>query len=188
MSLPRIFRTSIDTIPTIPNFKAFEVSKDIEALSMYDIGILWQGSKSHNNDINRSIPIKYIKQFVLNNSNLRFINLQLDNDEDLSNISNISCHSDKIKTIDDTLAILHKCKIVITVDSMIAHLAGSANIPTYILHAYSPDWRWLIDRKDSPWYPSITNIRQKQLRDWHSVFDQLDQEIKSVFDSKINID
>jgi hypothetical protein len=71
---------------------------------------------------------------------------------------------------------------------MIAHLAGSANIPTYILHAYSPDWRWLIDRRDSPWYPSITNIRQKQLRDWHSVFDQLDQEIKSVFDSKINID
>jgi tetratricopeptide (TPR) repeat protein len=188
MSLPRIFRTGIDTIPAIPNFKAFEVSSDVQELPMYDIGILWQGSKSHNNDINRSVPIKHIKQFVQNNSNLSFINLQLNNDEDLSDISNISCHSDKIKTLDDTLVILQKCKIVITVDSMIAHLAGSANIPTYILHAYSPDWRWLIDRRDSPWYPSITNIRQKQLRDWHSVFDQLDQEIKSVFDSKINID
>ena len=188
MSLPRIFRTNLDTIPAVPNFKEHKISSDMMLIPTYDIGILWQGSKAHHNDINRSVPVQLIEEFITKHSNLKFLNLQLDKDENINKLPNVDYHSDKLNYLDDTLVLLKRCKIIVTVDSMIAHLAGSANLKTFVLHAFSPDWRWLLDRKDSPWYPSITNIRQKQLRDWNSVFEQLDQEIKTVFNSDFNID
>jgi hypothetical protein len=184
MSLPRLFKTTLANIPEIPYLKT---NTKIN-IATQDIGIFWKGSSSHVNDDNRSVDTKIIEQFISYNSDKKFLNLQLDRDEDLSTFSNVLNAKNYINDFTDTLALLNKCRVVVTVDSMIAHLAGSANIPTIVLHAHSPDWRWLQDRKDSPWYPSIINIRQKTERDWKSVILEAQQQIDSLFKSEIIID
>jgi hypothetical protein len=63
---------------------------------------------------------------------------------------------------------------------MLAHLSGSMDKPTFVLQAFSPDWRWGLDRTDSLWYPSITNIRQPKLEDWESVFKQVEGIVNSL--------
>jgi len=181
MSLPRIFRTTLETIPAIPNFKPYEAT--IEAVKA-DIGILWQGSKEHKNDFNRSIPLNYIETLLQQHKDKSFISLQLQPEERLTQYANISQPGHNIQNVDDALKLLQSCKLIVTVDSMIAHLAGSANIPTLLLHAFSPDWRWMLDRTDTPWYPSITNIRQTSLQNWDSVFDVLNSHLQTRFDSK----
>jgi hypothetical protein len=181
MSLPRIFRTTLETIPAIPNFKPYEATIDTVKA---DIGILWQGSKEHKNDFNRSIPLNYIETLLQQHKDKSFVSLQLQPEEQLTQYSNISQPGHNIQNVDDALKLLQSCKLIVTVDSMIAHLAGSANIPTLLLHAYSPDWRWMLDRTDTPWYPSITNIRQTSLQNWDSVFDVLNSHLQTRFDSK----
>jgi len=181
MSLPRIFRTTLDSIPEIPHFKAYAPTLTPEKA---DISILWQGSKQHKNDYNRSVPTEYIKHLLTQHSSKTFMSLQLEPDEELNSFSNLSQPGRSISNLDDALALLQSCKLVITVDSMIAHLAGSAGIPTAVLHAYSPDWRWMLDRSDTPWYPSIYNIRQSSLQNWDSVFTVLNRHLETVFGIK----
>jgi tetratricopeptide (TPR) repeat protein len=184
MSLPRIFKTTLSNIPSIP-YLTTSVKSELETS---DIGIFWRGSAAHANDENRSVPTHIVNSFIDNNNNKTFINLQIDRDEDLAPRDNITNAKDYIKDFRDTLAILNKCRVVITVDSMIAHLACSANIPTFILHADSADWRWLIKRRDSPWYPSAINLHQDSNKNWVTVFTQLQEEIDALFQSKILID
>lgn len=170
MSLPRIFKTGLESIPPIPKFTAF---KNTVSTKQYNYGILWQGSKEHKNDYNRSMPIEYITKLLSLFPEKQFVSLQLDHYAELEKYSNCDQVGHLINTIDDTLNIINSCECIITVDSMIAHLAGSADKKTLLLHAYSPDWRWMLDRPDSPWYPSITNIRQSEIGNWDSVYQQL---------------
>lgn len=181
MSLPRIFRTTLESIPEIPQFKAYEPTISPPKAN---IGILWQGSKEHKNDYNRSVPLSYIKSLITQHSDKTFLSLQLEPNAELNNLPNLKQLGESISNIDDTLTLLQSCDLVVTVDSMIAHLAGSAGIPTVVLHAFSPDWRWMLDRPDTPWYPSIYNIRQTSIQNWDSVFTALDKHLETVFDNK----
>lgn len=184
MSLPRVFKTTLSNIPSIPYLKTSVSS----TLKMHDIGLFWKGSAIHANDENRSIPTEYINSFISENKDKTFINLQLDRDEDLNNFDNVTNAKTLIKDFTDTLSILKKCRLIVAVDSMIAHMAGSANIPTIVLHANAPDWRWLEDRRDSPWYPSIINIRQTEKNNWIDVLNAAQEEINSLYQSEIIID
>jgi tetratricopeptide (TPR) repeat protein len=184
MSLPRVFKTTLSNIPDIPYLKTSTDSP----LKMADIGIFWKGSAAHANDENRSIPTELINSFIRNNKEKTFINLQIERDEDLIHCDNIANAKKYINDFRDTLAALNKCRVVVTVDSMIAHLACSANIPTFILHADSADWRWLLKRRDSPWYTSAINLHQDSSKSWTPVLDQLQKEINTLFQSKILID
>lgn len=184
MSLPRVFKTTLSNIPSIPYFK----TKSNVDLEIHDIGIFWKGSAAHANDSNRSIPTALINSFVAHNKNKKFISLQLDRDEKLLDSHNLTRAKKYINDVTDTLSILKRCRVIITVDSMIAHLAGSANVPTILLHAYSPDWRWLQDRRDSPWYPSIVNLRQDNSKNWSTVLESAQKEINALFENEILID
>jgi tetratricopeptide (TPR) repeat protein len=184
MSLPRIFRTSLDNIPETPNFRS-NSNMDIPE---FDVGIFWQGSKEHRNDKNRSIPSNLVKDFIQEFPTLSFVSLQLDENYEVENLPNVYTYRENIKSIDDTLKIINKCKLVLTVDSMVAHLAGSANKDTYILHAYSPDWRWMLEIKNSPWYPSVTNIRQDKNKNWQKPLLEAKEHLQKVFASKIIVD
>ena len=73
---------------------------------------------------------------------------------------------DSIESFDDTAAIIELMDAIVTIDTSIAHLAGSLGKKTFVLLSWHPDWRWLLDRSDSPWYPSATLFRQKSLNDW----------------------
>lgn len=184
MSLPRIFKTTLSNIPSIPYLKTD--TKIVVPQS--DIGIFWKGSAAHANDENRSIPTNLINKFIEYNNDKTFINLQIERDEELTQRDNIINAKQFINDFTDTISILNSCRVVITVDSMIAHLAGSANIPTFVLHADSADWRWLINRRDSPWYPSIINLHQDATKTWEPVISALQQEINTLFKSEILID
>jgi tetratricopeptide (TPR) repeat protein len=145
------------------------------------IGIVWKGSTHHFNDINRSIDVSFINTLVANNPHLNFVTLQLDRLEGLNIYDNLLIpEKDSIDTIEKTMAMINTCTNIITVDSMIAHLAASMLKRTYILHAFSPDWRWGLSRKDSIWYPTVINIRQEKSGDWDSVFNKLQAELNSI--------
>lgn len=161
MSLPYLFNTTVSTVPAPPNFIT-DISLTDKA---YDIGICWQGSKHHYNDINRSIPWTIIEEFMHNNSSLTFTYLQLENNKHIS-------------TLEATLALIKSCSIIITVDSMIAHLAASAGSQTWLLLPYSSDWRWGTKETASEWYPSVRIFRQKQTGDWDSVLAEVTAALK----------
>lgn len=184
MSLPRVFKTTLSNIPSIPYLQTYKES----SITVSDIGIFWRGSAAHANDKNRSIPTSLINSFISSNKDRSFTSLQIDRDEDLEEHENLVKAKPFINDFTDTLSVLKRCRLVITVDSMIAHLAGSANIPTIVLHANSADWRWLIKRRDSPWYPSIINLHQDDSKNWNVVLDAVQREIKALFDNEILID
>jgi hypothetical protein len=73
----------------------------------------------------------------------------------------------------DTAAIMKNLDLVVTSDTAIPHLAGALGVPVWLALPFVPDWRWLLDRSDSPWYPTMRLFRQKQLGDWTGVFDEM---------------
>ena len=81
---------------------------------------------------------------------------------------------------DNTAAVIEHLDLVITTDTSIAHLAGAMGKPVWIMLSYNPDWRWLLERRDCPWYPSARLFRQQQIGNWAGVIDQLRNELRSV--------
>ncbi len=86
-------------------------------------------------------------------------------------------------TLADTAALIEELDLVISVDTSIAHLAGALARPCWVLLPFAPDWRWLLEREDSPWYPTLRLFRQRALRDWTGVVsrvaDELDQLVRA---------
>jgi len=73
---------------------------------------------------------------------------------------------------------------VITIDTAVAHLAGAMGKPVWVLLPHIPDWRWLLDRQDSPWYPTMKLFRQSQRGDWQSVFEQVQEQLTILVQNK----
>jgi ADP-heptose:LPS heptosyltransferase len=78
----------------------------------------------------------------------------------------------------DSAAVTESLDLVITLDSALAHLAGALGRPVWVALKQVPDWRWFLDRSDSPWYPSMTLFRQKSEGDWHSVFAAMESQVR----------
>ena len=87
----------------------------------------------------------------------------------------------------DTAAIMETLDLVITTDTAIAHLAGALAIPTWIALGYIPDWRWLLERDDSPWYPTVKLFRQPSMGDWTSVFANIRKELTTFSARSVRI-
>ncbi len=151
------------------------------------IGIAWQGNPDHQADAYRSLPLAQFESLATSPS-IEWYSLQrgagteqiaawrgaqplvlLPHDVDQSSGAFM-----------DTAAIMHSLDLVITSDTAIAHLAGSLGIPTWIALGYVPDWRWLLGRRDSPWYPSVRLFRQPSMGDWSSVFEHMAAELPST--------
>ena len=84
----------------------------------------------------------------------------------------------------ETAALLRCLDLVITVDTSVAHLAGALGCPTWILLPHHPDWRWLLDRDDSPWYPTVRLFRQPKPRDYDSVVDRVSAELTAMISKR----
>ena len=93
--------------------------------------------------------------------------------------------SKDINDFEDTASIIKELDLIISVDTSVAHLAGAMGKPVWTLLAFNSDWRWLLERKDSPWYPSMKLFRQKKLGDWDSVFKEICEEVNAKSDLKI---
>jgi Flp pilus assembly protein TadD len=133
------------------------------------VGIVWRGNAEPQN---RSIPIEcLVPLFAMDG--IRFVALQGDSTTAesalLGGYANLRSLGESLRSFDDTAAIVAAVDLVITVDTAIAHLAGALGKPAWVLLKSGADWRWLLDRADSPWYPSVRLFRQRKLGDWDTV-------------------
>ena len=141
------------------------------------VGIAWQGNPDHQADVFRSIPLKQF-EVLAEVPNVELYSLQSGHGiEQLSSwkgVQPLKRFGDNVDKSSgafmDTAAIMQQLDLVITSDTSIAHLAGALGVPTWIALNYIPDWRWLLSRSDSPWYPSVRLFRQPGLGDWPGVF------------------
>ncbi|HLJ95250.1 MAG TPA: tetratricopeptide repeat protein [Gemmataceae bacterium] len=178
LSLPGIFRTTLATIPAqVPYLFADPQLRDQWQMEMnrrpgFKIGIAWQGNPAHVQDRRRSLPLAGFEPLTrLERGELYSLQVGPGVDQlahvgfpviDLGSRFNPACFQDAAAAI---LAL----DLVITVDSAIAHLAGGMGIPVWVLLPYVPDWRWLLEREDSPWYPTMRLFRQAEREDWDGV-------------------
>lgn len=176
MSLPRILRTNINTIPSFN----FYITADVNFIAKWKIhfanknrlqvGLAWSGSQNHINDHNRSMALSQL--LPLFDLDVDWHVVQNDvrtTDFSLLNKLPLRDWSRDLRTFDDTAALLSQLDLVITVDTSIAHLSAALGRPTIIMLPFAPDFRWLLSRNDSPWYPSVQLCRQHTPNDWTEV-------------------
>ncbi|WP_454017561.1 tetratricopeptide repeat protein [Azospirillum sp. Marseille-Q6669] len=178
MSLPRAFGTDLASVPAPPAYLAAEADEverwgrriaevDTGAGSGPRVGLVWAGNPNHRNDRNRSIPVERLAP-LLDAPGLRLFSLQT-GDAKAARPATLPDLTAGIRDFADSAAILANLDLVIAVDTATIHLAGALGVPAWLLLPYAPDWRWLLDRADSPWYPSLRLFRQPSPGDWDSV-------------------
>jgi tetratricopeptide (TPR) repeat protein len=189
LSLPHAMKTTIDTIPQTDAY----IFSDKKIVSIWKerlgtktkprVGIVWSGNAKHKNDHNRSIALKDFIKYLP--KDYEYISLQkeiIDSDKKtLKKNKHIKYFGDEIKDFSDTAALCELVDLVISVDTSVAHLSAAMGKETWILLPYIPDWRWLLDTKDSPWYNSVQLYRQNENRDWNSVLEKVASDLKKLF-------
>ena len=154
--------------------------------SKFRIGIAWQGNPKHRWDRHRSFSLEYFQALALL-PGVQFYSLQKGvAAEDLAHFSRrhgLIDLSGRLDDFTDTAAVMRNLDLVITCDSAPAHLAGALGVPVWVGLSAMCDWRWLREREDSPWYPTLRLFRQKQLGDWHEVFGRMASEIAGLLHS-----
>lgn len=178
LSLPRAFRTALATIPAeTPYLHAAASAVDawnarLGPRNRPRIGIAWSGNPIHHNDRNRSIGLRGFLP-VLNGIDAAFVSLHRDvraaDAALLQEHSEILHFGEELKDYADTAALIANLDLVVAVDTSVAHLAGALAKPVWILLPFMPDWRWLLDRDDNPWYPTARLFRQDDTRSWDGV-------------------
>lgn len=177
MSLPVILGTCLESIPPAVPYglhssgaAAWPELPGTMAGFGYKVGLVWAGNPKHKNDDNRSIPFSLLSP-LLAVQGVRWISLQVgpragDLAETPSPVLDVS---DRLTDFLDTARLVEQLDLVITVDTSVAHLAGSLGKTTWVLLAFDTDWRWLLAREDSPWYPAVRLFRQRKPGDWQEV-------------------
>ncbi|HEY4132904.1 MAG TPA: tetratricopeptide repeat protein [Gemmatimonadaceae bacterium] len=175
LSLPRIFNVTLDNLSTAP---AFRIAKRAIASRIQkrdgevNVGIVWGGRSPNPALARRSIPLELFAPLA-EMPNVRLHSLQVgDNTGQLERCSfrdRIDDLAPHIKDFVDTAAVMQELDLVITIDTSVAHLAGAFGVPVWVMLIRNADWRWLLDRSDSPWYPSARLFRQATPGDWTTV-------------------
>lgn len=178
MSLPAIFRTDPATIPASTPYLTVDAGMSsawASALGPWTrmrVGLAWSGNQGHASDAARSMKLSVLKP-LLDRTDIECHVVQRDvrAGDDLSVWPNLIDHRAALMDFSRTAGLLANMDLVITIDTVIAHLAGALNIPTWVMLAHSPDWRWMREREDSPWYPSLRLFRQKSRGNWDPVLE-----------------
>jgi tetratricopeptide (TPR) repeat protein len=191
LSLPLAFGTRLETVPSVTPYLHAQ-AEDIAAWKARlgdkrrpRIGLVWSGNPSHLRDADRSIALAALLPLL--DVDADFISVQKDvRDTDaavLAARSDILQVGDALNDFADTAALLSQLDLVITVDTSVTHLAGALGKPVWLLLPFIPDWRWLLDRETSPWYPTARLFRQDESRSYDGVIarvrEALQQSIKN---------
>ncbi|MEX0269312.1 tetratricopeptide repeat protein [Leptolyngbyaceae cyanobacterium UHCC 1019] len=195
LNLPRILGTTLETIPdeipylSMPRAELrlsnveCRVEKDPFAAnrsssfairhSSFKVGLVWAGNPSHRNNRFRSCRLEQF-QPLFNLENVALYSLQKgDATAELSPDLPVDDLGSELQDFADTASLIQQLDLIITVDTAVAHLAGALGKPVWVLLAFAPDWRWMLDRTDSPWYSTMRLFRQPQPGDWSSVMQQV---------------
>ncbi len=178
MSLPAVFGTELDTIPSHGPY--LRVDSDVQrewaprfpATDRLRVGLVWAGSPEHQRDLHRSLPLSALSG-LLSLEGVEFYSLQkgpavdeLVRAEVGRRVQNLSAD---LADFSDTAAVIERLDLVISVDTSVAHVAGALGRPVWMMIPAPADWRWMNDRADSPWYPSMRLFRQSERGQWGSV-------------------
>jgi hypothetical protein len=185
MSLPIAFGTTLETVPArIPYLSTTESQRKpwprkIRSGPRKKVGIVWGGSPTHGNDAARSIPAELICSLT-ETSDFDCYSLQhvlRPGDGDVLARSKIEHIGAQFMNLADTAAAVELLDLVIAVDTGVAHLAGALGKQVWILLPFNSDWRWMINRTDSPWYPTARLFRQPKRGDWQTVLERVRSEL-----------
>lgn len=194
MSLPMVFKTDHHTIPaSVPYLNSNEPTPNhlnvIQPPGGLSVGLVWASNPDNKAMYrNKSIPLTSLMPTLLRPLQLNLIevhclqfgddNSQLDSWRQLDGVVD---WKNKLCDFSDTAYLVRQLDLVISIDSAVAHLAGALNRPTWLLLPFNADFRWLRDRDDSPWYPSMRLFRQSARSDWASVVQKLDTAFDELF-------
>jgi len=193
LSLPGIFRTTLSTIPAKVPYLAADAKlvqrwgQELGAAGVFKVGIAWQGAPGFPGDRLRSIPLKSFAPLG-RVSGVQFYSLQKHHGLDqLPEVAGRLPLTDLSSRLDidsgpfmDTAAVMRNLDLVITSDTAIAHLAGALAVPVWMAVPAAPDWRWLLKREDSPWYPTMRLFRQQRPGEWEDVFERMAPPLASL--------
>jgi len=187
LSLPLAFGTTLETVPaevpylsvdpTLRGQWACRVDSRVDVLAVpgrLRVGLAWSGNPRHSNDENRSLPFAMLAPLFASPlaSAVAFVSLQPQvRERDVAALaaSSVIRFDEALSDFAQTAALIEALDLVITVDTSVAHLAGALGKTVWILLPTVPDWRWLVGRQDSPWYPTARLFRQPRPGDWPAV-------------------
>jgi tetratricopeptide (TPR) repeat protein len=193
LSLPGIFGTELATIPAqVPYLQADanlvqHWRQKLSTLRGFKVGMAWQGRPTFRYDRRRSIPLAHFAPLA-GIDGIQLISLQKGPGADQLDLiaSKFAVHNlgndldESTGAFMDTAAVIMNLDMVICSDSAIAHLAGAMGVPVWVALNMVPDWRWLLEREDSPWYPTMHLFRQTKSGDWNSVFAHIAAELSTL--------
>jgi hypothetical protein len=211
LSLPGIFCTTFATIPAkIPYLRADPSlveywRNELEPLGGFKIGIAWQGNPKQPEDRYRSFPMTSFGALA-RVAGVQLVSLQkgpgteqlhnwvgrIGNRSPMSQVRSqvgeypifdLGDRLDRDGAFLDTAAVMNNLNLVVAVDSAVAHLAGALGIPVWVPLPLTPDWRWLLEREDSPWYPTMRLFRQSRFGEWDQVFMQMAIELNRLVEA-----
>lgn len=183
LSLPKAFGTHLENMPAdVPYLRAdpalsraWKQRMAGEAAGL-KVGVVWAGSPEHKNDRNRSISPSLLWPLT-QIAGVRFYSLQKGAApgqlEALRALTPLVDWTQELSDFADTTALVDNLDLVVTADTAVAHLAGAMGKPVWVFVPFSPDWRWLLNREDTPWYPTMRLFRQPALGDWPSVIERV---------------
>ncbi len=191
LSLPLAFKTEVDTIPSP---QAYLYSDELTnahwkgvlgTRTKPRVGLVWSGSTTHKNDHRRSMMLAELLDYLPDSFEYFSLQKELrDADQDtIATCSKIRHFGPEIDDFSDTAALCQAMDLVITVDTSVAHLSGALGQQTWILVGYAPDWRWMLDRNNSPWYGSARVYRQNSEMTWTVVLDKIRHDLLKLADS-----
>lgn len=188
LSLPRAFRTTLQSVPNmIPYLQADRAiaanwkSRLRFVKDRLRVGLTWAGSAANPNDRNRSLSLETLAPLA-ECENVAFYNLQTGPAPAETERGTFTLMNPPPEFVDfaDSAALISNLDLIITVDTAMAHLAGALAAPAWVLLPFAPDWRWLLDRQDSPWYPTLRLFRQPAIGNWEPLVRQLAADLNQV--------
>jgi len=196
LSLPGILGTTLETIPADVPYLSADPARvafwrdQLAGREGFKIGIAWQGRTTYRDDSLRSIRLAHFAPLAT--AGVELISLQqgvgteqLAEVRERFHVTELGDNFDREHgAFIDSAALMKNLDLVITSDTAIAHLAGALGVPVWVALPQVPDWRWLFDRSDSPWYPTMRLFRQTTFNDWPPVFAQMAAELRRLIASR----
>lgn len=188
MSLPLAFKTTLNDIPSSISYLSVSESNDhiwrhrLGPKQAPRVGLVWSGGTAHKYDHKRSMRLNHMLRHLPKGIEYISLQKQISESEQAELQANgVAHHGEWLHDFSQTAALCEQLDLIISVDTSVAHLGGALGKPTWLLLPHVPDWRWLLDRPDSPWYPSMKLYRQDQTRQWSVVMDRIGQDLTDRF-------
>jgi hypothetical protein len=180
-SLPLVFGTTLETIPADVPYLFGDGSRKLQSGARH-VGLVWAGSSEHKNDRNRSIPLRELSALADVPVMLHSLQVAGATAAQIREIPGLKLidHSSELRDFADTAALIEALDLLITVDTSVAHLAGAMGKPVWVLVPDPPEWRWMLNRNDSPWYPTMRLFRQETIGDWTAPIRRIAAELRSL--------